>query len=82
MMASLLRCQVKDGMWRQLLDHPESWEESSHRRLAMQIAFVPRAVEVVIRVVPFVRSFAHLTQVAVRINVTPSANQPLRAARP
>lgn len=29
MMASLLQYQAKDGMWRQLLDHPESWEESS-----------------------------------------------------
>jgi unsaturated rhamnogalacturonyl hydrolase len=29
MMASLLKYQAKDGMWRQLLDHPESWEESS-----------------------------------------------------
>jgi rhamnogalacturonyl hydrolase YesR len=29
MMAVLLRYQAQDGMWRQLLDHPESWEESS-----------------------------------------------------
>jgi unsaturated rhamnogalacturonyl hydrolase len=29
MMASLLTFQGKDGMWRQLLDHPESWPESS-----------------------------------------------------
>jgi unsaturated rhamnogalacturonyl hydrolase len=29
MMASLLKFQGKDGMWRQLLDHPESWPESS-----------------------------------------------------
>ncbi|HXJ07007.1 MAG TPA: glycoside hydrolase family 88 protein [Candidatus Acidoferrum sp.] len=29
MMASLLRYQGKDGMWRQLLDHPEAWPESS-----------------------------------------------------
>ncbi|MGC0775864.1 MAG: glycoside hydrolase family 88 protein [Candidatus Acidiferrum sp.] len=29
MMASLLRFQGKDGMWRQLLDHPEAWPESS-----------------------------------------------------
>ncbi len=29
MMASLLEYQGKDGMWRQLLDHPEAWPESS-----------------------------------------------------
>jgi rhamnogalacturonyl hydrolase YesR len=29
MMASLLKYQAENGMWRQLLDHPESWEESS-----------------------------------------------------
>jgi unsaturated rhamnogalacturonyl hydrolase len=29
MMASLLKYQSKDGMWRQLLDHSEAWEESS-----------------------------------------------------
>lgn len=29
MMATLLKLQAKDGMWRQLLDHPEAWEESS-----------------------------------------------------
>ena len=29
MMQSLLKFQGKDGMWRQLLDHPESWPESS-----------------------------------------------------
>jgi len=29
MMVSLLRFQGKDGMWRQLLDHPEAWPESS-----------------------------------------------------
>lgn len=29
MMASLLKLQGEDGMWRQLLDHPESWEETS-----------------------------------------------------
>jgi unsaturated rhamnogalacturonyl hydrolase len=29
MMANLLRLQGKDGMWHQLLDHPESWPESS-----------------------------------------------------
>jgi rhamnogalacturonyl hydrolase YesR len=29
MMASLLKYQGDDGMWRQLLDHPESWNESS-----------------------------------------------------
>ena len=29
MMASLLNCQAKDGMWRQLLDHPEAWPETS-----------------------------------------------------
>lgn len=29
MMASLLRYQSKDGMWRQLIDHPEAWPESS-----------------------------------------------------
>jgi len=29
MMATLLTYQAKDGMWRQLLDRPESWEESS-----------------------------------------------------
>jgi rhamnogalacturonyl hydrolase YesR len=28
-MASLLKYQGKDGMWRQLLDHPEAWPESS-----------------------------------------------------
>lgn len=29
MMAALLQFQSSDGMWRQLIDHPESWEESS-----------------------------------------------------
>ena len=29
MMASLLKFQGKEGMWRQLLDHPESWPETS-----------------------------------------------------
>lgn len=29
MMAALLRYQVKDGMWRQLIDHDEAWPESS-----------------------------------------------------
>jgi unsaturated rhamnogalacturonyl hydrolase len=29
MMASLLKFQGKDGMWRQLVDHPEAWPESS-----------------------------------------------------
>lgn len=29
MMASLLRYQAKDGMWRQLIDHDEAWPESS-----------------------------------------------------
>jgi unsaturated rhamnogalacturonyl hydrolase len=29
MMGTLVKLQAKDGMWRQLLDQPESWEESS-----------------------------------------------------
>jgi len=29
MMAALLKYQGKDGMWRQLIDHEESWPESS-----------------------------------------------------
>jgi unsaturated rhamnogalacturonyl hydrolase len=29
MMATLLKYQGSDGMWRQLIDHPESWPESS-----------------------------------------------------
>jgi unsaturated rhamnogalacturonyl hydrolase len=29
MMKSLLTYQTKDGMWRQLIDHPEAWPESS-----------------------------------------------------
>ncbi len=29
MMAALLKYQDSDGMWRQLIDHDESWEESS-----------------------------------------------------
>jgi rhamnogalacturonyl hydrolase YesR len=29
MMAELIRDQNPDGSWRQLIDHPESWEESS-----------------------------------------------------
>lgn len=29
MMASLLRYQGEDGLWRQLIDHPESWAETS-----------------------------------------------------
>jgi len=29
MMASLLKYQTDKGVWRQLIDHPESWEESS-----------------------------------------------------
>ena len=29
MMSSLLKYQAESGLWRQLLDHPESWEETS-----------------------------------------------------
>jgi rhamnogalacturonyl hydrolase YesR len=29
MMATLLRYQGEDGLWRQLIDHPESWPETS-----------------------------------------------------
>jgi rhamnogalacturonyl hydrolase YesR len=29
MMAALLKYQGADGMWRQLIDHDEAWEESS-----------------------------------------------------
>src|SRR5262249_36944355 len=29
MMAALLKYQGDDGMWRQIIDHPESWPESS-----------------------------------------------------
>ena len=29
MMKSLLQYQGKDGVWRQLIDHPESWPETS-----------------------------------------------------
>lgn len=29
MMAALLRYQADDGMWRQLIDHPEAWKETS-----------------------------------------------------
>ena len=29
MMASLLKFQGEDGLWRQLLDHPEAWPETS-----------------------------------------------------
>ena len=29
MMATLLAHQAANGMWRQLIDHPESWEETS-----------------------------------------------------
>jgi unsaturated rhamnogalacturonyl hydrolase len=29
MMSALLKYQSKDGMWRQLIDHDEAWEESS-----------------------------------------------------
>ena len=29
MMATLLTHQAQSGMWRQLIDHPESWEETS-----------------------------------------------------
>lgn len=29
MMASLLRFQASDGMWKQLIDHPEAWPETS-----------------------------------------------------
>jgi unsaturated rhamnogalacturonyl hydrolase len=29
MMATLLKHQADNGMWRQLIDHPESWEETS-----------------------------------------------------
>jgi unsaturated rhamnogalacturonyl hydrolase len=29
MMASLLKYQANDGMWRQLIDHPEAWPETS-----------------------------------------------------
>lgn len=29
MMAALLANQAEDGMWRQLIDHPESWKETS-----------------------------------------------------
>ncbi len=29
MMAALLKYQANDGMWRQLIDHPEAWPETS-----------------------------------------------------
>jgi rhamnogalacturonyl hydrolase YesR len=29
MMAALLKYQGKDGLWQQLMDHPEAWSESS-----------------------------------------------------
>jgi unsaturated rhamnogalacturonyl hydrolase len=29
MMSALLKYQAKDGMWRQLIDHPEAWPETS-----------------------------------------------------
>ena len=29
MMAALLKYQGADGMWRQLIDHPEAWPETS-----------------------------------------------------
>ena len=29
MMRALLKYQAEDGMWRQLIDHPEAWEETS-----------------------------------------------------
>lgn len=29
MMASLLKYQAEDGLWRQLIDHPETWAETS-----------------------------------------------------
>ncbi len=29
MLATLLACQGPDGMWKQLIDHPESWAETS-----------------------------------------------------
>ncbi len=29
MMRTLLQYQAEDGMWRQLIDHPEAWEETS-----------------------------------------------------
>src|SRR5437879_10451877 len=29
MMAALLRFQGEDGLWRQLIDHPEAWAETS-----------------------------------------------------
>jgi rhamnogalacturonyl hydrolase YesR len=29
MMASLLKYQGEDGLWKQLIDHPESWSETS-----------------------------------------------------
>jgi rhamnogalacturonyl hydrolase YesR len=29
MMDSLLKHQAEDGMWRQLIDHPEAWKETS-----------------------------------------------------
>ena len=29
MMTSLLKYQSEGGLWRQLVDHPESWEETS-----------------------------------------------------
>ena len=32
MMATLLSHQAQNGMWRQLIDHPESWEETSSTR--------------------------------------------------
>ena len=32
MMATLLTHQADSGMWRQLIDHPESWEETSSTR--------------------------------------------------
>jgi len=29
MMAALLEYQGEDGLWRQLIDHPEAWSETS-----------------------------------------------------
>ena len=44
MMATLLTHQADNGMWRQLIDHPESWEETSSTAM-FTYAFVTRREE-------------------------------------
>ena len=76
MMAALLKYQGTDGMWRQLIDHDEAWEESSsfrhvhlrahHRRqkrLARRATYGPAARKAWIAVTGFIDQNNDVTEV-------------------